>query len=122
MKTTKVLLEERNQIIQLFQKLATSLQHIDSALEAQVSALRVKCGFDQISASHQLAWLCLELQLQPADRVILLEELLSRQATIEQFLISLQQSPTPSICAALATLPSKDSPSASYRTTEPWKN
>lgn len=122
MTTIKALLEERNRLNEVLQKLATSLQQIDSELDSQLPALRARCGFDRTSTSCQVAWLCLELQLQPADRVILLEELFSRQASIEQFLITLQQSPTPTISAALATLPSKDSSPCSGRITDPRNN
>lgn len=122
MNNNKALLEERHRLNENLQEILKSLQRIDTELDAQVPSLRVSCGFERTSRSAQLAWLCLELQLQPADRVILLEELLSRGASIEQFLIALQHSPTPTIPAALATLSSQGSSPGSGRISEPWKN
>ena len=122
MKTNKALLEERNRLNGMLQKLVHELQKIDLALNDQVPSLRVECGFDRTSTSCQLAWLCLELQLQPADRVILLEELRSREASIEQFLLTLQQLPTPTISAALASLPSCRPTPDTCRINGPWRN
>ncbi len=108
MKTNQTLIEESNRLNESLRAIATARQQIEAELSSRVPSLRTRCGFDRTSTANQIAWLCLEVQIVTVDRVILLEELASRQSTIEQFLIALQNAPTPTISAALAGLAAKN--------------
>lgn len=122
MKTNDTLLKERTCLSQALEDLTRSLQQIDIELETRARALRVQCGLEQAPTNIQIAWRCVEAQLQPADRVILMEELVRRQATIEQFLFALHRSPSSTISSALALLPSAEAPGEPGFGQGNWRN